>query len=140
MIQADPFAQQFESYRPYLRGVAYRMLGSFDDAEDAVQDSWLRANSAGADGIENVRAWLTTIVSRVCLNMLRARKLVKGYSDTHARGQSKFDRVMTAAPLLASREDGGSWMDRLIRSAEKDESGDLLDGAIRTIASFDNGR
>lgn len=77
MIQADPFAQQFESYRPYLRGVAYRMLGSFDDAEDAVQDSWLRANSAGADGIENVRAWLTTIVSRVCLNMLRARKIHK---------------------------------------------------------------
>jgi RNA polymerase sigma factor (sigma-70 family) len=74
MIQADPFALQFESHRPYLRGVAYRMLGSFDDAEDAVQDSWLRASAAGTDGIENVRAWLTTIVSRVCLNMLRARK------------------------------------------------------------------
>lgn len=77
MIQADPFALQFESYRPYLRGVAYRMLGSFDDAEDAVQDSWLRANTAGTDGIENVRAWLTTIVSRVCLNMLRSRKTHK---------------------------------------------------------------
>jgi RNA polymerase sigma factor (sigma-70 family) len=77
MIQADPFALQFENYRPYLRGVAYRMLGSFDDAEDAVQDSWLRANTAGTDGIENVRAWLTTIVSRVCLNMLRARKIRK---------------------------------------------------------------
>lgn len=70
----DPFAQQFELHRPYLRGVAYRMLGSFDDAEDAVQDAWLRANSAGTEGIDNVRAWLTTIVSRVCLNMLRARK------------------------------------------------------------------
>lgn len=77
MIHADPFAQQFEAQRPYLRGVAYRMLGSFDDAEDAVQDSWLRASAAGTDGIENVRAWLTTIVSRVCLNMLRARKLHK---------------------------------------------------------------
>lgn len=70
----DPFAQQFELHRPYLRGVAYRMLGSFDDAEDAVQDSWLRATAAGTDGIDNMRAWLTTIVSRVCLNMLRARK------------------------------------------------------------------
>ncbi|MCA9860245.1 MAG: sigma-70 family RNA polymerase sigma factor [Thermomicrobiales bacterium] len=73
----DPFVQQFELHRPYLRGVAYRMLGSFDDAEDAVQDAWLRAATAGTDGIENMRAWLTTIVSRVCLNMLRARKTHK---------------------------------------------------------------
>lgn len=70
----DPLSEQFELYRPYLRGVAYRMLGSFDDAEDAVQDAWLRATAAGTDGIENVRAWLTTIVSRICLNMLRTRK------------------------------------------------------------------
>jgi RNA polymerase sigma factor (sigma-70 family) len=74
MAQTDPLIQQFEQHRPYLRGVAYRMLGSFDDAEDAVQDAWLRATAAGIDGIENVRAWLTTIVSRICLNMLRARK------------------------------------------------------------------
>lgn len=74
MAHADPIAQQFEQHRPYLRGVAYRMLGSFDDADDAVQDAWLRASGAGLDGIENVRAWLTTIVSRVCLNMLRSRR------------------------------------------------------------------
>lgn len=74
MAQTDPLVLQFELHRPYLRGVAYRMLGSFDDAEDAVQDAWLRATAAGTDGIENVRAWLTTIVSRICLNMLRARK------------------------------------------------------------------
>jgi RNA polymerase sigma-70 factor (ECF subfamily) len=74
MAQTDTLAQQFELDRPYLRGVAYRMLGSFDDAEDAVQDAWLRASAAGTDGIENMRAWLTTIVSRVCLNMLRARR------------------------------------------------------------------
>jgi RNA polymerase sigma-70 factor (ECF subfamily) len=74
MAQIDTLAQQYELDRPYLRGVAYRMLGSFDDAEDAVQDAWLRAAAAGNDGIENMRAWLTTIVSRVCLNMLRARR------------------------------------------------------------------
>ncbi len=77
MAQINTLAQQFERDRPYLRGVAYRMLGSIDDAEDAVQDAWLRASAAGIDGIENVRAWLTTIVSRVCLNMLRARKTHK---------------------------------------------------------------
>ncbi len=74
MAQTELLVQQFETHRPYLRGVAYRMLGSFDDAEDAVQDAWLRATAAGTDGIENMRAWLTTIVSRICLNMLRARK------------------------------------------------------------------
>lgn len=77
MAQTDTLAQQFELDRPYLRGVAYRMLGSFDDAEDAVQDAWLRASAAGAEGIDNMRAWLTTIVSRVCLNMLRARRIHK---------------------------------------------------------------
>ena len=74
MAQTDSLVLQFEQHRPYLRSVAYRMLGSFDDAEDAVQDTWLRATAAGTDGIENMRAWLTTIVSRICLNMLRARK------------------------------------------------------------------
>ena len=74
MAQTDPLVLQFEQHRPYLRGVAYRMLGSFDDAEDSLQYAWLRATSAGTDGIENMRAWLTTIVSRICLNMLRARK------------------------------------------------------------------
>src|SRR6478735_4300001 len=77
MAQIDTLAQQFELDRPYLRGVAYRMLGSFDDAEDAVQDAWLRASAAKVDGIENMRAWLTTIVSRICLNMLRARRIHK---------------------------------------------------------------
>lgn len=75
MAQLDPIAQEFELHRDYLRGVAYRMLGSFDDAEDAVQDAWLRVSAAGTDGVENMRAWLTTIVSRVCLNMLRARRI-----------------------------------------------------------------
>jgi indolepyruvate ferredoxin oxidoreductase, beta subunit len=65
--------------------------------------------------------------------MLSARRLVKGYSDTHERGLSKFDRVLSAAPLLASRQDGGQWMDRLITAALKDENGDALDGVLKTI-------
>ncbi len=64
---------QFERHRPHLRAVAYRMLGSLADAEDAVQDAWLRLNRSDADEVGNVGGWLTTIVARVCLNMLRSR-------------------------------------------------------------------
>lgn len=64
----------FEEHRIRLRAVAYRLLGSFDEADDAVQEAWLRANRADATRIENVGGWLTTIVARVALNMLRARK------------------------------------------------------------------
>ncbi len=67
-------AEQFESNRGHLRGVAYRMLGSQDEADDAVQETWLRLSRSGADGVENLRGWLTTVVSRVCLDMLRSRK------------------------------------------------------------------
>jgi len=66
--------QQFEEHRPHLRAVAYRMLGSVTEAEDAVQEAWLRLDRAGPDGIANVRGWLTTVVGRVCIDMLRARK------------------------------------------------------------------
>jgi RNA polymerase sigma-70 factor (ECF subfamily) len=65
--------EQFEANRAHLRGVAYRMLGSLSEADDAVQDAWLRFNRADTSDVENVRAWLTTVVARVCLNMLRAR-------------------------------------------------------------------
>ncbi|MCA3561588.1 MAG: indolepyruvate oxidoreductase subunit beta family protein [Aestuariivirga sp.] len=65
--------------------------------------------------------------------ILAARRLIKGYSDTHARGLSKFDRVLSAAPLLEARADGGAWMDRLISAALKDENGDALDGALKTL-------
>jgi RNA polymerase sigma-70 factor (ECF subfamily) len=64
---------RFAENRAQLHAVAYRMLGSASEADDAVQDAWLRAERAGSAGIENPAAWLTTIVSRVCLNMLRAR-------------------------------------------------------------------
>jgi len=67
-------AQRFEAQRPRLRGVAYRMLGSIPEAEDAVQEAWLRLARADADGIEDLGRWLTTVVARVCLDTLRARR------------------------------------------------------------------
>ena len=66
-------AAQFEQHRAELRAVAYRMLGSLSDADDAVQEAWLRLSRSADDEIDNLGAWLTTVVGRVCLNMLRAR-------------------------------------------------------------------
>jgi RNA polymerase sigma factor (sigma-70 family) len=66
--------ERFEEHRAHLRAVAYRMLGSLSEADDAVQETWLRFSRAGADGVENLGGWLTTIVSRVCLTMLRTRE------------------------------------------------------------------
>ena len=73
-------AKCFEEHRPHLRAVAYRMLGSLTEAEDAVQDAWLRLSRSGAGEVENLGGWLTTIVARVCLNMLRARKVRREHS------------------------------------------------------------
>jgi RNA polymerase sigma-70 factor, ECF subfamily len=69
----DWLADRFEEHRPHLRAVAYRMLGSLAEADDAVQDAWLRLSRTGAGEIENLGGWLTTVVGRVCLNMLRSR-------------------------------------------------------------------
>ena len=74
MDQQEWLAQQFEECRPHLRAVAYRMLGSLSEAEDAVQDAWLRLSRADTSEVENLTAWLTTVVARVALNMLRSRK------------------------------------------------------------------
>src|SRR6059036_1406548 len=71
---AEWLAERFEAHRGHLQAVAYRMLGSANDAEDAVQEAWLRTSRAGAGGIENLGGWLTTVVARVCLDMLRSRK------------------------------------------------------------------
>src|SRR5437867_9652013 len=65
--------EQFEQHRPHLQAVAYRMLGSVSEAEDALQEAWLRLNRADTDKVTNLAAWLTTVVGRVCLDMLRAR-------------------------------------------------------------------
>jgi RNA polymerase sigma factor (sigma-70 family) len=73
MDQQEWLARQFEDHRPHLRAVAYRMLGSLSEADDAVQDSWLRLSRADTSEVENLRGWLTTVVARVALNMLRAR-------------------------------------------------------------------
>jgi RNA polymerase sigma-70 factor (ECF subfamily) len=68
------WTEQFETNRPRLRAVAYRMLGSSSEVDDAVQETWLRLNRSDADGIANLNGWLTTVVARVCLDMLRVRK------------------------------------------------------------------
>jgi RNA polymerase sigma factor (sigma-70 family) len=72
--QQEWLARQFEAHRPHLRAVAYRMLGSLSEADDAVQDAWLRLSRADTNKVENLGGWLTTIVARVALNMLRARR------------------------------------------------------------------
>ena len=74
MNERDWLAERFEEHRTRLRAVAYRMLGSLSEADDAVQEAWLRLNRSDADAIENLDAWLTTVVARVSLNILRARR------------------------------------------------------------------
>ena len=75
MIDSDQqLLAEFETHRGHLRGVAYRMLGSASEAEDALQEAWLRVSRADTDAVENIGGWLTTVVARVCLNMLRSRK------------------------------------------------------------------
>ncbi|MGA7989548.1 MAG: RNA polymerase sigma factor SigJ [Candidatus Dormiibacterota bacterium] len=73
MQNHDLLAEQFEANRAHLRSVAYRMLGSISEAEDAVQESWLRLSRSDASAVENLGGWLTTVVARVCLDMLRSR-------------------------------------------------------------------
>ena len=74
MAETEHLGQLFESERDHLRAVAYRMLGSTTEADDAVQETWLRLNRSDAVSIENLGGWLTTVISRVCLDMLRSRK------------------------------------------------------------------
>lgn len=87
-------------------------------------------------------AWFTQALKhaqgnyRLGVEILKCRRLIKGYSDTHARAQSKFFRVMGAVPLLAPREDGGEWLRRLREAALLDEEGKALDGALRTVATL----
>ncbi|MGD0198301.1 MAG: sigma-70 family RNA polymerase sigma factor [Solirubrobacteraceae bacterium] len=73
MNEQDRLAEHFEQQRNHLRAVAYRMLGSLSDADDAVQEAWLRLSGANASGVDDLRAWLTTVVARICLNLLRSR-------------------------------------------------------------------
>jgi RNA polymerase sigma factor (sigma-70 family) len=87
--------ERFEHHRPHLRAVAYRMLGSANEADDAVQETWLRVRDRDLGDVENLRAWLTTVVGRVCLNMLRSR-----------RARREEPSVHVPDPLVAGEEDG----------------------------------
>jgi indolepyruvate ferredoxin oxidoreductase beta subunit len=103
---------------------------------------WRPRTRRHAIELRHTADWLDRALAMRAINyplaveMLKTRRLVKGYSDTHSRGLSKFDRVMAAAPALASRTDGGDWMRRLIQAALQDEDGVALDGALKTVASF----
>src|SRR5919108_1698193 len=93
MPTPEQIAEQFEAHRAHLRAVAYRMLGSASEAEDAVQESWIRLGRTDVSAVENLRAWLTTVVARVCLDMLRTRTSRKeDRLDTHVP-----DPVVTSA-------------------------------------------
>jgi len=90
--------EYFEQQRPHLRAVAYRMLGSLSEAEDAVQEAWLRLNRSDTGAVRDLRAWLTTVVSRVCLDMLRSRA---------ARREDALDEVHVPDPIVTRA--GDTW-------------------------------
>src|ERR671914_714983 len=96
MDEREWLAGRFEEHRSHLRAVAYRMLGSASEADDAVQEAWVRLSRADTSGVENLRAWLTTVVARVCLNMLRSRRV---------RPTSSLDDGHVPDPIV-SREAG----------------------------------
>src|SRR5262245_15643662 len=95
MADADWLAKWFDDSRPHLRAVAFRMLGSAGEADDAVQESWLKVSRSDTGAVENLGGWLTTVVARVCLDMLRARR---------ARGEQAFTPAVDAAPAGATPE------------------------------------
>ena len=94
MDECHWLTEQFEENRGHLRGVAYRMLGSLSEADDAVQECWLRLNRSDTDKVENLRAWRTTVVARICLDMLRSRR------------SRREEPLETAAPEPAARPTG----------------------------------
>jgi RNA polymerase sigma factor (sigma-70 family) len=103
MDERDWLASRFEEHRPRLRAVAYRMLGSPSEAEDAVQEAWLRLDRSGSGGIENLGGWLTTVVGRVCLNMLRSRGSRREQFLGEALDETQGARIPDP---IVDREDG----------------------------------
>ncbi len=103
---------------------------------------WRRGTLRHADEMAHVAAWLDLVRASVAddydlaVEVVRARRLIKGYSDTHARGLSKYDRVLGALAMLKGRDDAADWLRRLREAALKDEDGEALDGALATIGSF----
>src|SRR6266496_2479577 len=108
MNETEWLAGHFERHRPRLRAVAYRMLGSLAEADDAVQDAWLRLSHSGAEDVENLGGWLTTIVARVCLNMLRSRNLRR-----EEPLPSTYPTLSSARKGKASRRSRRCWPTRL---------------------------
>ena len=111
MDRQHTLAEQFETHRGRLEAVAYRMLGSLNEAEDAVQECWMRLSRSDMDGIDNMGGWLTTVVSRVCLDMLRSRKsrredpidtrLSETNADPDVAGDPEREALMADAVGLA---------------------------------------
>jgi len=104
MDESDWLAERFEEHRSHLRAVAYRMLGSVSEADDAVQEAWLRLSRADTSSVENLGGWLTRVVARVCLDMLRSRT---------SRREESLDapglaRPATGAPRRAARPSSSS--------------------------------
>jgi RNA polymerase sigma factor (sigma-70 family) len=100
MDERDWLAQRFQEHRPRLRALAYRMLGSTSEADDAVQEAWLRLSRSDADEIENLGGWLTTVVARVSLNMLRSRKVRREEIERCRRWEAQRDGGVGVEPLL----------------------------------------
>src|ERR671911_709208 len=103
MDERDLLANRFEEHRPRLRALAYRMLGSPSEAEDAVQEAWLRLDRSSSGGIENLGGWLTTVVGRVCLNMLRSRGSRREQFLDEPLGETSGARMPDP---IVDREDG----------------------------------
>jgi RNA polymerase sigma factor (sigma-70 family) len=97
MDEREWLAQRFQEHRPRLRAVAYRMLGSASEADDAVQEAWIRLSRSDAGEIDNLEAWLVTVVGRVALNMLRSRK---------TRREEPLDAHLLPDPIVVDRADG----------------------------------
>ena len=92
MSDDDWLATQFEEHRPHLRAAAYRMLGSVSEADDAVQEAWLRLSRSDASAIENLGGWLTTVVARVCLNAALAHAPARGAARRPRPGPDREPR------------------------------------------------
>ena len=88
MDEMQWFAEQFEANRSHLRAVAYRMLGSVNEADDALQEAWIRTTRSESAAIKNINGWLTTLVGRVCIDMLRARQARPATASTPSRPAS----------------------------------------------------
>jgi indolepyruvate ferredoxin oxidoreductase beta subunit len=105
---------------------------------------WRRALLRHRVETRHIGEWYETALAHVdtdyalAVEILKCRRLIKGYSDTHARGLSKYDRVLSALSMLEGRNDAADWLRRLRDAALKDERGKMLDGALATVASFAN--